>query len=105
LDVDLDKVARNPFMAGALGALATLRFAPGASWWERATNVLAGSVCAGYCAPALAEWWRITQPGIHAALAFGVGMFGLSLAAAITQGIRDTRVAEIIAGWLSRSKG
>lgn len=105
MDVDLDKVARNPFMAGALGALATLRFAPGASWWERATNVLAGSVCAGYCAPALAEWWAIALPGVRSALAFGVGMFGLSLAAAITQGIRDTRVAEIIAGWLSRSKG
>lgn len=102
MELDLDKVGRNPFMAGALGALATLRFAPGASWWERATNVLAGSVCAGYCAPALAEWWSIASPCMHSALAFGVGMFGLSLAAAITQGIRDTRVGEIISGWISR---
>lgn len=105
MDLDLEKAVRNPFMAGAVGAAATLRFAPGATWWERATNVAAGSVCAGYCAPALAEWLNLTTAGMNSALAFGVGMFGLSLVAAITQGIRDTRVGEIIASWLSRSKG
>lgn len=102
MDLDIEKLARSPFAVGALGALVTLRMAPGTTWWERATNVLGGSVCAGYCAPALAEWWRVATPGMHAILAFGVGMFGLSLVGAVMQGIKDTKVAEIITGWVSR---
>lgn len=99
---DLKRLAHSQFAVGALGSVVALKFAPGVSWAERAFNVLAGSMCAGFCAPALAEWLRIGTPGMLAFMAFAVGLFGLSLTAALLQGIRDLRVADIISGWVSR---
>ena len=102
MDIDFDRVTRNPYAAGALGSLVALRFAPGLSWLERFVNVATGGLCAGFLAPGLSDWWHITSHGIQSGLAFGVGMFGLSLAAAVLQGIRELRMAEIITGWISR---
>jgi len=102
MDIDPDRVIRSPFAAGALGSLVALRFAPGASWAERAFNVVTGSLCAGFLGPAVADWLHVTSPNMTAGMNFGVGMFGLSLAAAITQGIKDTKFAEILGGWLRK---
>lgn len=102
MDLDLDKLGRSPFVAGALGSLVALKFAPGASWPERAFNVLCGSLCAGFGAPALAEWLHLQSPGMNSGLSFAVGMFGLSLAAAVTDGIKQTKLGEIITSWFPR---
>lgn len=102
MDVDMDKVVRNPFFAGALGSLAALKFAPGATWIERAGNVAAGSASAGFAGPALVDWLSIGSASMQSGVSFGVGMFGLSLAAAIVDGIRQVRLGEIITGWISR---
>ena len=102
MDFDPERLARSPFFVGAAGSFVALRFAPGVSWWERLSNVVAGSLCAGFAAPALIEWLHITSAGMTAGVSFGVGMFGLSLAAAILQGIRETKLAEIATGWLQR---
>ena len=102
MDIDPSGLARNPFAAGALGSLVGLKFAPGANLLERITNVAAGAACAGYAAPAAAEWFHVTSPHLHSGLAFAVGLFGLSLAAALQQGIRDVKVGELISGWLGR---
>lgn len=99
---DVDKLARSPFAAGVAGSLVALRFAPGASWGERALNVLAGSITAAYVSPALAEWLRITSPGLQSGLAFLLGLFGLSLAAAGLQAIRETPLGQVLTGWISR---
>lgn len=102
MDIDPSGLARNSFAAGALGSLVGLKFAPGASLGERITNVVAGGLCAGYAAPAVAEWLHITSSHVQSGLAFGVGLFGLSLAAAVWQGIRDLKLGEVITGWISR---
>lgn len=102
MDVDIDKVARNPFVAGALGGMVALKFAPGQTWIERAGNVGAGSVSAGFAGPGLVDWLQITGAGLQSGVSFGVGMFGLSLAAAVVEGIRQVRLGEIITGWISR---
>lgn len=102
LDLDPDGILRSPFTAGAIGGIVALRFAPGTSIVERIANVASGSVCAGFFAPALVEWFGVTRPGMSAAIAFGVGMFGLSLAAAAMQAIRELKLAEIVTGWLRR---
>lgn len=104
-NIDVNEVVRQPFAAGAFGALVALRFAvPGSSWPARLFNVAAGALCAGYGAPALAEWMHVVGPVGQAALAFVVGMFGLSVAAAVMQGIRETPLGQIIAGWLRRGQ-
>lgn len=102
MDIDPGGVARNPFVAGVVGSLVGLKFAPGATVGERITNVLAGAVCAGYVAPGVTEWLHITSHTVHALVAFGIGLFGLSLAAAIWQGVRDVKLGEVITGWISR---
>jgi hypothetical protein len=102
MDIDPGGLVRNPFAAGALGALVGLKFTPGATWPERVANVVAGGLCAGYGAPALSDWLHVTSPHLASGLAFGVGLFGLSLAAAVWQGIRDVKVGEVITGWISR---
>lgn len=101
-DFDPERMLRSHFAAGALGAIVALRLAPGASLLERVGNVAAGSACAGYFAPALVEWFEIASPGMSAAIAFGVGMFGLSVAAAVMEAIREMQLGEIITGWLRR---
>ena len=106
MDFDPERLARSPFFVGAAGSFVALRFAPGVSWWERLSNVVAGSLCAGFAAPAgmpaLVMCSHSISAGMTAGVSFGVGMFGLSLAAAILQGIRETKLAEIATGWLQR---
>ncbi len=104
IDFNPDAWVKHPLLAAVLGALVGLRFAPGISWAERAANVFCGLLLAAFIAPALVEWLRINSAGMQAGLSFVVGLFGLSLAAAILQGIRETRWAEIITGWISRRR-
>ena len=89
-------------VAGLLGALIGLKWAPGKSWLERVANVVTGFGCAVYLTPGGAEWLGVESPRALAALSFAVGMFGLSLAAAISDGIKQTRLGEALTSWLTR---
>lgn len=102
MDIDPQKIATSPLAAGVLGSLVGLRLAPGLSWPERLTNVITGSVCAGFAAPAAGEMFRLTSASMLGFLAFAMGMFGMSIAAAMMQALRDLKLAEIIAGWISK---
>lgn len=97
-------IFRSPFALGAAGAVVALKFAPGATWVERATNVLAGSLCAGIGAPVLTDWLRVSSPGAQSFVAFVVGLFGLSLCAAIVQGLKDIKLGDVAASWLRRKE-
>ena len=106
MPVDHDSLggaARSPFAIGALGALVTaVRFTPGATWPERAFNVAAGSLFAGFLTPALVDWLGMRNPSYLSGAAFLFGLLGMSLASAILQGVKDTPVGQIITGWVSR---
>jgi hypothetical protein len=102
MELDPTKLVATPLFAGVAGALVALRFAPGATWGDRSINVLSGSACAGFIAPAAGELFKLTSSPMLACLSFFLGMFGMSIAAAIMQGFRDLKVAEILSGWLSR---
>ena len=104
LDIDPAAAVKHPAFAGLLGSVIALKFAPGVGWIERITNVAAGTVSAAYIAPWLAEFVGVTSANGIAALSFGVGMFGLSLAAAIAEGIR-AKGFDILTGWLPGKKG
>ena len=103
MDFDPERIARSPFTVGAIGALITaVKFTPGASFGERAFNVLAGSAAAGFITPALIEWLNMKSPAYASGAAFVFGLVGMSLAAALLQGIKDTPLGQILTGWLSR---
>ena len=49
----IEQLIASPFVVGAAGALVGLKFVPtDASLWTRLTNLLCGSLTAGYCAGA-----------------------------------------------------
>lgn len=103
--MDLDPrqtILLHPLVAGLVGALAGLKFGPGLTWGERIFNVGTGAACAVYISPAIGELFDMATPYKQSGLAFFIGMFGMSIAAAILQGIRDVKVAEVIRGWLPR---
>lgn len=102
MDFEPQKIAAHPLAAGVLGALVGLRFAPGISWVERLANVATGTVFAGYVAPAAGEVFSLTSVPMLSGLSFAVGMFGMSLAAAVLQGVRDVKWGEVFTGWVSR---
>lgn len=102
MDFEPQKIASHPLTAGALGALVGLRYAPGLSWFERVANVATGTVFAGYVAPAAGEVFKLSTVSMQSALAFAIGMFGMSVAAAVMQGLRDIKLGEIMTGWISR---
>lgn len=99
---DIDGISSSPFTIGALGSLVALRFAPGASWWERFTNVACGALTAGYCAPALTEWLQFKSTAMAYACAFAIGLLGMSLVAAVLEGIKATKLGESFNSWTTR---
>lgn len=105
MDIDPQRLSCHPIIAGLLGALFGLRYAPGSGIVDRLVNVAAGATTAGYIAPAAAEVFSLTSPVVQGALAFAIGMFGMSVTAAIMQALRELPLAQIISGWLSRRKG
>lgn len=100
--METSDAANSPFVIGLLGATVALKFVPGLSWKMRAVNAISGAVCAGYVAPALCEWLRIASPAIQSAAAFAIGMYGLSLAAALFKAISEIKLAEVVKTWLER---
>lgn len=102
MDIEPQKIVSHPLAAGALGALVGLRYAPGLSWLERVGNVATGAVFAGFVAPAVGEVFRLSTVSMQSALAFAIGMFGMSAAAAVIQGLRDIKLGEIMTGWISK---
>lgn len=92
----------SPFVIGTLGSFVGLRFAPGLSWWERAGNVASGAACAGLVVPGLAAWLGVGEGSVRSTLAFLVGLFALSLCAAVFEAIRNLKLADIVSGWISR---
>ena len=103
MDIDPERIARSPFLIGAVGALVTaIKFTPGASWPERGFNIVAGALCAGFITPALVEWLHMSSNNYVSGAAFVVRLLGMSFAAAILDGIKSLKVADIISGWISR---
>jgi hypothetical protein len=102
IESDLAAAARHPAVPGIVGAVIGLRWAPGATWWERIINVTSGSAIAGYVGPAAAEVFDLATPASQSALGFGLGLFGISLATALMQALRNLQLGDILADWLRR---
>ena len=55
-----------------------------------------------FVTPALVEWLHMNSPAYTSGAAFLLGLVGMSLAAALLQGIKETPLGKILTGWLSR---
>lgn len=103
IDIDPNRIIAHPIFVGILGvAVSVLKFMPGTNYAEKAINFMAGAAVVWSCAPGVIEYLSIKTIGIASLLSFMIGAFGLSLAAAVSSGIKETKFGEIITGWLSR---
>ncbi len=85
----------TPFLIGLAGGIVALKGAPGQGWKERMFHVVCAGALAGFCAPALVEWFGLTSPAMQSAAAFLVGLFGLNLTATAVEWIREARLSDV----------
>lgn len=102
MDIDPERIARSPFLIGALGALA-MRGAPGETWPTRAFNVLCGGLIAGFVSPGVAEWFSLTSPAMLGAMAFASGLFGMNFVAAAVALIKQLQLSDVLP-WTRRKE-
>jgi len=87
---------------GLIGALLSMYFAqPGMHWLTRAVYCAGGAACAYAGAPALAEYFTLSEAATGA-VGFVLGVFGMSLLAALQTVLRESKFAEQLATWLKR---
>lgn len=103
-DLDPHTIITHPASWGLIGSLIALRWAPGATWLQRASNVASAVSLTYVGAPALAEQLQLTAVQIAFA-GLALGMFGLNVADAIIQGIRGTDLARAANALLARATG
>jgi CBS-domain-containing membrane protein len=101
-DFDPKEFIHNPFAVGGLGSIVSLKFAPGATWLERAFNVLCGVLMAGFLAVALAEFFSLTSEAMRGAIAFLIGVFGMNLVATVVVWIREMKLSDVVP-WFRRT--
>lgn len=102
MDIDPQKIFTHPLTAGSFGALLSVLYAPGMTWFGKLLNLSAGITCAWFLAPAATELFGLRSPSMQSALSFAIGMFGMSIGAALGDAIRTVKWSEIATGWFKR---
>lgn len=105
MNTDPDLITGNTYIAALAGAILGLKAIPGASFAERAGNLLFGFLMAVFLGPAIVDWLHIASTRIASGITFATGAAGLVGFAAIMEGVRQTQFGAIISGWLSRNRG
>lgn len=85
------------FVAGVFGAVVSLKFLPdmhGA--WERLCMVSSGALVAGYTAPIAVAFFDMKSQGGESSVTFLIGLFGMSIAAAVIKMIRDAALWDLV---------
>lgn len=96
MDFDPDRILKNPFAIGALGSLVALRASPGATWPERAFNIMSGALLSGFFGPMVAEYFGLSTPAMQSGTAFAVGLFGMHFVATTMVWLKDLKLADVV---------
>lgn len=103
MDIDPERIARNPFFVGLIGsAITAYRFTPGATMAEKIFNGLAGSAIAGYGAPLVAELTNQASPHFLSVVALVLGLVGMSLCDQLIKAAKETQLGQLVSGWVDR---
>jgi len=92
-------------IAAFFGAVVSLRYvappgwhrSPG-GWCETIYLVAAGWMIATQAAPAIGAWQQLSPP-VENGIAFLLGLFGISLAGALSDLLKKTELIEVIKAW------
>lgn len=100
-EIGVDRVA---FISGAIGGFLSLRWLVPISPWSGGFAVLFAALVSNYSAAPVHQYFAIK--GLHeGGVGMFIGLFSLSLAAAIFKGLSDLHLAEVINGFISRWTG
>lgn len=78
-------VKKSAAVVGFVSAIVSLRFVPEMTGWKSRLSMASGGFfCAVYVAPGIAEYFQFKERTEYA-IVFGVGMLGMSLAAAMVK--------------------
>lgn len=95
-------VKKIGLIAGFIGAMISLQFVTEAKTWPaRILMALCGTMCAAYITPGIADYLSASER-VESALAFAIGLFGMTAAGAVMQSFRELKIAEAIATWFKR---
>lgn len=87
-------LTKGATIGGFFGALVSLKFIEGLFWWQRIPTVFAGMMAAAYCTPLVMEMFTISVK-TEAAIAFLIGVFGMSLMGAVVKALPELSTAAI----------
>lgn len=97
----LSSLKLSTFIAGVVGSTISLRFlGRKLTPWEVITTVPCGAALAVYGAPMIANYEKIIDEQIVIGLGFFIGLFGLSLCAAIYDAIRNGTLTRVVSSRL-----
>lgn len=89
-------VKKSAIIVGLISSVVSLKFVPYmASIWQRLTMVGGGFCCAVFIAPGIAEAFEFKERTEHG-IVFLVGLFGMSLCAALMQLITSGELWDFI---------
>jgi ACR3 family arsenite efflux pump ArsB len=97
-------VTLKTLIASAIGAFVSLRFFDGLKPVEKWTTFLGGWGMAAYAAAPLTTYFelsKVTETGI----ALAVGLFGMSISAALIKVIKETNWGALVSSFLSKKGG
>lgn len=86
---DLD-ATKSVLLAGFLGSLLSMGFVDGLGWKQRVTATASGIVLAYYVSPLIA--FLFNEEKYQATIGFLVGLFGMSICAAIFRAIQNSDI-------------
>ena len=92
-------------IAAAIGAFISLKFFDNLKTYEKWTTFLGGWALASYLAVPLTSFLELVNVAAEQGIGLIVGLFGMSLTAAIIKVIRDTKWSEIIKGRFGGGQG
>ena len=83
-------LSKGATIGGFLGALVSLKFIEGLTWVQRIPTVFGGMLCAAYVTPLVLELTLSTHTAkTESAVAFLIGVFGMSIAAACVKALPE----------------
>lgn len=89
-------INKGAFVSGLLGGVFSLRWVAEGGWLLKSTTVLFGGLAANWWTGPVYSWFGIK--GLHeAAVGFMIGLFAMSLTAAIFKAITEANLASALA--------
>lgn len=90
-------------LAGALTSFASLRFFDGLQVWEKWTTFVGGWAIAAWGAAPVTEYFEL-KPRLEIGMALVLGLFGMSLTAAVVKLIKETDWGGIVRSIIDRRR-